>query len=310
MSGRSVRGAGAGLAIAAAGLIAAIGLQLVRDRQYPGSMAPEREILYVRSPAAMDRMALSYDAVLADVYWVRAVQHFGGQRLKAEGERSYELLYPLLDITTTLDPYFNIAYRFGAIFLAEGYPDGPARPDLAVKLLQKGLRAQPQKWQYLYDTAFVYYWWIRDYKKASYWFQEASRIPGSPEWLDGLAAITLSQGHDRQGARFLWRQIYDAAEQSYMRKTAQHRLEQLDAMDQIDQLNTILERAAGDGEPVRSWDALVARGWLRRAPPRDPAGVPYVIGADGRATVSEASPYFPLPTEQAPGPAPASRPPA
>ena len=34
----------------------------------------------------------------------------------------YPLLYPLLDITTTLDPRFNIAYRFGAIFLAEPYP--------------------------------------------------------------------------------------------------------------------------------------------------------------------------------------------
>ena len=34
----------------------------------------------------------------------------------------YPLLYPLLDLTTTLDPRFNIAYRFGAVFLAEPYP--------------------------------------------------------------------------------------------------------------------------------------------------------------------------------------------
>ena len=45
--------------------------------------------------------------------------------------RTYALLYPLLDLTTTLDPYFSIAYRFGAIFLGEPYPGGPGRPDLA-----------------------------------------------------------------------------------------------------------------------------------------------------------------------------------
>ena len=51
----------------------------------------------------------------------------------------YDLLYPLLDLTTTLDPLFNIAYRFGAIFLAEAYPAGAGRPDLAVALLEKGI---------------------------------------------------------------------------------------------------------------------------------------------------------------------------
>ena len=42
----------------------------------------------------------------------------------------YQLLYPLLDHATTLDPYFTIAYRFGAIFLSDalsrwGRPAGP-----------------------------------------------------------------------------------------------------------------------------------------------------------------------------------------
>ena len=74
------------------------------------------------------------------------------------------MLYPLLDLTTTLDPYFSIAYRFGAIFLGEAYPGGPGRPDLAIALLQKGLAAQPEKWQYMQDLGFVYYWHMRDYK--------------------------------------------------------------------------------------------------------------------------------------------------
>ena len=99
-------------------------------------------ILYVRSGAALKRIVLGFDALAADVYWIRAIQHYGGDRLTGPAQATkYQLLYPLLDITTTLDPYFNIAYRFGAIFLSEAYPGGPGRPDQSVALLRKGLVA-------------------------------------------------------------------------------------------------------------------------------------------------------------------------
>ena len=74
----------------------------------------------------------------------------------------YELLQPLLDLTTTLDPFFTVAYRFGAIFLSEVPPGGPGRPDQAIALLEKGIAAQPGKWQYFHDIAFVHYWQLRD----------------------------------------------------------------------------------------------------------------------------------------------------
>ena len=55
----------------------------------------------------------------------------------------YDLLYPLLDVTTSLDPSFNIAYRFGSIFLAEEYPMGPGRPELADQAARQGLCGEP-----------------------------------------------------------------------------------------------------------------------------------------------------------------------
>src|SRR3954471_8490202 len=85
-------------------------------------------ILYVRSPQFMKRAALSYAALVADAYWIRTVQHYGTTKISnnANGtsNKQYDLLYPLLDLTTSLDPYFDIAYRFGAVFLAEPYPAG------------------------------------------------------------------------------------------------------------------------------------------------------------------------------------------
>ncbi len=52
---------------------------------------------------------------------------------------NYDLLYPLLDLVTTLDPHFRVAYRFGAIFLTEAYPSGPGRPDHRDRAAQRGI---------------------------------------------------------------------------------------------------------------------------------------------------------------------------
>ena len=70
---------------------------------------------------------------------MRAVVYYGGQRLATSQAQNYDLLYPLLDLVTTLDPLFSVAYRFGAIFLTEAYPDGPGRPDQRVALLERGI---------------------------------------------------------------------------------------------------------------------------------------------------------------------------
>ncbi len=94
----------------------------------------------------------------------------------------YQRLSPLLDVTTTLDPYFSVAYQFGAIFLAEPAPDGAGRVDLAMALLEKGLRVEP-RWQYAQSLGFVHYWHRRDFIAAAGEFRRAATMPGAPTWL-------------------------------------------------------------------------------------------------------------------------------
>src|SRR5262245_6886426 len=127
-------------------LFAVVGIQVWAERSQPLGLPAgvSGNLLYVQSPAFMTRAALSYDALAADIYWIRAIQHYGGTKLAvgADDGRNrpqYDLLYPLLDLTTSLDPNFDIAYGFGAVFLAEPYPSGAGRPDLAIMLLQKAM---------------------------------------------------------------------------------------------------------------------------------------------------------------------------
>src|SRR5678816_3381741 len=109
------------------------------DRMRTG--ASLQEVLYITSPKAVKRLSLGYEGLLADVYWTRAVQYFGSRH--SEHARSYQSLYPLLEITTTLDPKLLVAYQFGANFLSPPPPHGAGVPDKAVQLVQYGIEKNP-----------------------------------------------------------------------------------------------------------------------------------------------------------------------
>jgi tetratricopeptide (TPR) repeat protein len=283
------------LAGSAAALAAAVAVQVARDRAYPREERALERFLYIRSGAAMQRLALSYDALAADVYWLRTIQHYGGDRLeRGRAGPKYELLYPLLDLTTTLDPYFQIAYRFGAVFLAEPYPGGPGRADRAIALLRKAMAANPQKWEYPHDTAFVYFWRLNDHAAAARWFQRAADLPGAPPWLRPLAAAVLAGGGDREASRFLWRQML-SAEQVWMRRAAERSLLQLDALDLIDAVQAAVRAAGPPPDGRYSWIDLTHRGVLRGIPV-DPTGGPLEIDpVTGDVAISTQSPLYPMP---------------
>lgn len=290
--------------VAATLLTAAVELQAARERFYPPSAADDA-VLYLRSATLLRRLTVAYNALAADVYWIRAIQYYGGTKRRldttllgpapppmlAAAPDDYSLLYPLLDITTTLDPRFNIAYRFGAVFLAEPFPRGAGRPDLAVALLEKGLRERSDKWEYMEDIGFVHYWYIHDYRTAAAWFERASQVPSAPWWLKSLAATTLAQGGDRRSSRTMWLAILQSAEIDWLRTDAQRRLMQLDALDAIDELQSKVDTYTNEhGALPADWRSVLG------GIPTDRAGAPFEL-VDGRVRLSQRSPLWPLPDE-------------
>jgi tetratricopeptide (TPR) repeat protein len=277
-------------------LLVSFGIQAVRDRGWQ-PYRPENPLLWVRSGAAASKLSLGYKILLADIYWMRAVVYYGAKR-RGGGERpNYDELFPLLDLVTSLDPHFRVAYRFGAVFLSEAYPNGPGRPDLALELLQRGIARDDGRWSYYHDAGFICYWSLNDLPRAAEWFAKAGDRPGAPEWLKPLAAVTLAEGGSRDSSRRLFRELLNS-DIPYIRNNADRRLQQLDVMDLIDALTPALKRfTEREGRPPLNIQEFAAAEHLRGIP-TDTTGVPLVIEA-GRLDVSVRSALAPLPAEPA-----------
>jgi hypothetical protein len=253
-------------------------------------------VQWIQSPGLMRRLAVGFNAIWADVYWIRAVQYYGTTRLSKDENKNYDQLYPLLDITTSLDPHFNIAYRFGSILLSEEYPNGPGNVDQAIALLEKGLREMPDKWQYYHDAGFVNYWWRFDAQAAADWFLRASKLPDAPPWLEPLAAGVLAEHGERDASRALWLELA-RAEHDWIRRAANRGLLQLDAEADIELLEPLLQKFFDKYRRFPAgWQELTSgpERWLRSLP-RDPAGHIYALDpVTGSITVARDSPLYPL----------------
>lgn len=277
------------LVIFTAGFGAIWKLQHIIDKQH-AVLSQERDDLVLRSGKLLKMVSLEYAPLMADFYWTRVVQFYGNRRVR--GDANLESLWPLLDITTTLDPNLLPAYRFGAIFLSQKAPTGAGRPDLAVQLIERGIKANPDFWRLYEDLGFVYYFDLKDYKKASEAFLEGSKQPGALVWMKVMAAKVAADGESYETSSFLWNDLYNTATDPQIKENAKLHLELLKANEdcrQLDLLAGAYEKRFGR-RPKRVAE-LVQAGLLRGVP-IDPRGYAYEFDDNGKAELNLDSPLL------------------
>jgi tetratricopeptide (TPR) repeat protein len=254
------------------------------DRARPS--AALQEVLYIRSPQLIKRLSLGYDGLLADVYWTRAVQYFGGRR--EAHARHLDLLAPLLEITTTLDPHLVVAYEFGANFLSPQPPNGAGRPDQAVPLVEFGIQNNPDDWKLYYELGFIYYMDKKDYAKAAEAFERGSKVARAQPVMKVLAAQMAQHAGDTQMARTLWMTTYETTHDKDIRENAVAHLYALQVDDDVTELERLVAQyQRATGKIPETMEEMVQAGWLREIV-RDPTTKrPYKIMADGRVEVED-----------------------
>ena len=248
------------------------------------SKATLEEVLYLSSPKTVKRLSLGYDGLMADLYWTRAVQYFGGHH--AEGASHFNLLAPLLEITTTLDPHLVVAYQFGANFLSPQPPNGAGMPERAIRLVNYGIENNPNDWKLYYELGFIYYMDLKEYEKAADAFARGSQVPDAHPFLKIMAANMAQHAGDTQMARALWTTTYESTQDKQIRNNAVFHLRALQVADDVTALEALVTQyMQSTGRTPSSLLDLVNANYLKFLPV-DPAGHAYKLAAGGRVEVA------------------------
>lgn len=241
--------------------------------------------------AKLKNYSLGFNGLLADLYWMQALQYIGNKALQSKEKVDMEnlrplnprLLYPLLDNATDLDPQFMTVYSYGAIVL-------PAiDPQQAIKFTEKGIRDNPNEWRLYQHLGFIY-WKIGDYAKASEVYGEGAKIQGAPAWLNLMSARLKAEGGSRATSREIYQQMLGEAQDEQVRANAALRLLELDSLDERDAIRRALENfKTGNNRCVNNWRELLPHLQTVKLPngksfrvdnasnPVDPTGAPYVL---------------------------------
>jgi hypothetical protein len=255
-----------------------------------GEQRGQRSVLYLDSGQHVRRIVPGFEDLAADLYWLRTIQYYGGQRAFAK-QKTFELLRPLIQITTALDPRFELAYRYGAIFMSEPSPHGAGRPDEGIEILMQGVAALPGSWRLRFEIGSAYYFFLQDPERASEALQEGARLPGAPFWMESLAARFL-MGQDRGSSREIWQRQAEMSE-GYMRENALHHLKLLDSLDVRDAARGLVARYRGEqGRLPGSLHDLVSAGYAGSMPV-DASGRPLAYDPKtGRVDIAPGSRYW------------------
>lgn len=174
---------------------------------------------FLRLPRAeyLRKAALGFDNLLADMLWLKAVQHIGERKISSEG---YDWIYKALDIVSTLDPKYVEPYEVGGLILTI---DGN-KVDLSNKILEKGVANITDVWQLPYYLGFNYFFYLKDYQKAAEYMSRAASTPGSPPYMPLLASRLYVESKDPAYALEFLGRMYENTKDEGLRERLMQRM--------------------------------------------------------------------------------------
>lgn len=258
-------------------------------------MGPEPDVSSVWTGPVVRAFSLGFREFLADVYWLRAVQYYGRQKLLS-APTGYADLKPLLETAAELDPRFEIVYRYGAVFLSEAVPVGAGQPEAGVTFLKKGADRNPTNWRLRQDEGLFSFFYLNDAARGSQVLLQAAEIPGAAPWLKPLAAQVLSQGGELEASLQMWTIIREQSEPGVLRDNAEAQLGVLrNRMLAREMRARIADYQNRTGDRTSTLEELKARGVVGSVV--DLAGVPFEFDpALGSLSISRKSPLWRRPT--------------
>ncbi len=176
--------------------IGAFAVHLRLDEMKPSHKSMEF-YMYIPSGKFLKHFTLGFDQLIADYFWIKTISYFGEHLMS---DRKYPWLYHILDLVTTLDPYFRWPYYFGGIILSLE----AERVEQSNLILKKAMRYHPDVWKFPFFLGFNYWFHYKDPVKAAAYIKIAVQLPGAPRYLRTFPATLYNEaGKNEAALRFL-----------------------------------------------------------------------------------------------------------
>ncbi len=225
-------------------------------------------LMYLPSGRYLRAAALGFDGLLADLIYLWSIQYYGNYAI-ADRFRYLDQIYT--QVITELDPHYLDPYLIGALIMTVE----ARQPETALRLLDKGIRSNPDKWILAFEAGFVCYNDLRDYVRAAAYFEKALRAPDVHPTVRRIYAEMYNRAGDKRHSLREWAGIYETATDDYVRNVAWNHVHDLKVeVDLADLRDAIALFQTREGRTPRHLEELAARGLLREVP-RDPEGRAY-----------------------------------
>lgn len=170
----------------------------------------EKNLLITLPTDKIQYFTLGFNNFIADIVWLQFIQYFGENNyIKRTGGKKYDFsyTYKYIDVITTLDPNFDYVYWFGAFAIA----DEMERPDLAMKVITKGIKNNPKNWWLPYTAATMELMYNNNFTEAVKYIDIAAKIKPDNEQITRFRDVLHSRAQKQVKTRQIWLEIYNNA---------------------------------------------------------------------------------------------------
>ncbi len=224
----------------------------------------QAEAPYVPRPMAARVLALGQEALLADLYWLKAVQLLGESRRPDEHAGT---VGQLVEVVTRLDPYVDHPYRFAAVWMNRDLDN--IRD--ANRILRRGISYHPLEWRNRFYLSFNHFFYLDEQEIAADELEPAVHLPGGPTYLGRLLARLRSEsGGGLEVAETYLRQLIQTTEDESRLADYEKALDEIETEKRARFLDRARERyIALHGRDIERVEDLVnpPKGVLVKLPP-------------------------------------------
>lgn len=224
------------------------------------------------SGKALKVLCFGYRNLAADMLFIWSIQFYSTYYLA----NRFDFLERVYDTITDITPQYKEPYIIGSLIMVYEAQDIP----MALRLLDKGSRQNPDEWYFDHDAGYYCYKFLKDYAKAEFYYNRAAAKPGAPSFIKRMNAHLVYLHDDPKVAYRMWLDIYNHARDILEKDGAFNHLYQIKAESD---LSLLREKIGIFRQKFRRWPATLAElaaSGLVAGLPRDFAGKEYIYDSE------------------------------